>query len=82
MVCTGPSFAEIECWTRWSKLPRDQGRLDADRIKQDKLGPAAGMLDDALVVAWPSDNAGDAIRRSIEIPSVAPIPLVNVLPRG
>jgi hypothetical protein len=29
------------------------------------------------VVAWPCDNAGDAIPRSIEIRSVATIPLAN-----
>jgi hypothetical protein len=79
---------ETECLERVRRLVFTMAELvpaDANMAsmegKWDTLGPAAVMLDDNLIVAWPLEGT-DQYPRTAEIKGLVVIPIKNVVPRA
>jgi hypothetical protein len=59
-------------------VPAGISTADADKIEWDAIGPAAVMLEDNLIVAWPIEGA-ETYPRPAEIGGLLSIPVKNVV---
>lgn len=91
LSCEPESTYEVACYERVRELvftmaelvPAGMSIADAKKTDWKNLGPAAVMLDNHLVVAWPVEQCSDNehMPRSAEIRSLLFIPINNVVPR-